>query len=153
MKVVFLQDVQGVAKLGDIKEVADGYGRNYLLPKKLALVATPEAMKRAEAAKKAEAARQARLDAEMAELARKLDGTPVTIKAKAGAEDKLFGSVTALDITDAVLKATGIEVDRRKVELDEPIKKLGTYEVTVKLAKDAVATVKVTVEAETAEAK
>ncbi len=150
MKVVFLADVQGVAKIGDVKEVANGYGRNYLMPKKLALVATPEAMKKVEGAKKAEAARLAKIEAEFTELAKKLSATPVTIAAKAGAEDKLFGSVTAPDIAAAIEKASGIEVDRRKIELEEPIKQLGTYEVSIKLSKDAVAKVKVTVEAEAA---
>jgi len=148
MKVVFIQDVQGLAQIGEIKEVADGYGRNYLLPKKLALLATPGAMRQAEVQRKVEVARLTRLDAEMTELAKQLEGTGITIKVKAGAEGKLFGSVTSADIAQGLLQVANVDVDRRKIELEEPIKQVGTYEVIVRLTKTVAARIKVSVEQE-----
>jgi large subunit ribosomal protein L9 len=148
MKVVFLQNVEGMAQIGEVKEVADGYGRNYLLPKKLALLATPGAMRQAEVQRKVEAARQSRLDTEMTELAKRLEGTGITIKVKAGAEGKLFGSVTSADIAQGLLQVANVEVDRRKIDLEEPIKQVGTYEVIVRLTKTVAARIKVSVEQE-----
>jgi len=148
MKVVFIQEVQGMAQIGEVKEVADGYGRNYLLPKKLALLATPGAMRQAEVQRKVEAAHLARMDAEMTELAKRLEGTGITIKVKAGAEGKLFGSVTTADIAQGLLQVANVEVDRRKIDLEEPIKQVGTYEVIVRLTKTVATRIKVSVEQE-----
>jgi large subunit ribosomal protein L9 len=148
MKVVFIQDVQGLAQIGEVKEVANGYGRNYLLPKKLALLATPGAMRQAEVQRKVESARQSRIDAEMTELAKRLEGTGITIKVKAGAEGKLFGSVNSADIAQGLLQVANVEVDRRKIDLEEPIKQVGNYEVVVRLTKTVATRIKVTVEQE-----
>jgi len=143
MKVVFLQDVPNVAKAGEIKEVAAGYGRNFLIPKKLALLATPEAISQAETRdKKIE---EARLNTELIELARQLEGKEVSLKAHAGAKDRLYGSITSADIASELNNATGLVIDKRKIELDEPIRQLGSYEVAIRLAKDIIPKVRVTV--------
>lgn len=150
MKVVFIQNVEGMAQIGEIKEVADGYGRNFLLPKKIALLATPGAIRQADVQKKVEAARVAKLDAEMTELARKLEAVGITIKVKAGEEGKLFGSVSSADIAQGCLQVANLEIDRRKIELAEPIKQVGTYEVILRLTKTCAARLKVVVEPEQA---
>ncbi len=150
MKVVFLQNVEGTAQIGDVKEVADGYGRNYLLRKKLALLATPGAIRQAEEQRKVEAARLAKQEAEMVELAKKLEAVGITIKVKSGEEGKLFGSVTSADIANGLKQVANLEVDRRKIELAEPIKQTGTHEVILRLTKTVAARLKVVVEPEQA---
>ncbi|GAI58409.1 unnamed protein product, partial [marine sediment metagenome] len=142
-KVVFLQDVPNVARAGEIKEVAAGYGRNFLIPQKLALLATPEAISQAETRdKKIE---EVRLNAELIELARQLEGKEVSLKAHAGAKDRLYGSITSADIASELNNATGLIIDKRKIELDEPIRQLGSYEVAIRLAKDIIPKVRLTV--------
>lgn len=148
MKMVFLADVPSVAKEGDVKEVSNGYGRNYLLPKGMALPATPANMRVMEEKKRQQARRDAKTGAEVASLGSQLNGKEVTIKAKAGAEGHLHGAVTANNIADA-LEAAGINVDRRKIELTEPIHEVGTFEVPIRLSKDVIPSVKVNVVAET----
>ncbi len=145
MKVVFLEDVANVAKAGETKEVADGYARNYLFPHKLAarLESTSAAAIEAQLKKRERA--KAKTEAEMKELAQQLEGKEVTFKAKAGAEGKLYGSITGADIAEALSKIASKEVDKRKVELAEPIHEVGTHEVELKFAKDITAKVKVTV--------
>jgi large subunit ribosomal protein L9 len=141
MRVVFLQDVPNVAKAGEIKEVADGYGRNFLIPKKLALLAKPQAIKQVETGD----IMKARVNAELTALASQLEGKEVTLKAKAGAKDRLYGSITSADIASELSKASGLDIDKRKVELGEPIRQLGSYEVTIRLAKDILPKIKDTV--------
>lgn len=135
MKVVLLEDVSGLGKLGDTADVSPGYARNFLLPRKLATPATAAAIKEAEVMRQAEARRQARTEAEVAELAKKLEGVSVSIKTKTGAEGKLFGSVTTAHIARE-LKQLGYDVDRRRIELTEPIRAVGAYPVTVRITKD-----------------
>ena len=135
MKVILLEEVSGLGKTGDTVEVAPGYGRNFLLPRKIATVATPAAIKEAEALKQAEIRRQARTEAEIAEVAKKLEGTSVNIKAKTGAEGKLYGSITTSHIARE-LKQQGYDLDKRKIELSEPIRQVGNFAVTIHLAKD-----------------
>lgn len=147
MKMVFLADVPSVAKEGDVKEVSNGYGRNFLLPKGLALPATPANMRVMEEKKRQQARRDAKTEAEVASLGSQLNGKEVTVKAKAGAEGHLHGAVTANNIADA-LEAAGINVDRRKIELTEPIHEVGTFDVPIRLSKDVIPTVKVNVQAE-----
>jgi len=137
-----------VASAGDMKEVANGYARNFLLPKKLAMQATPSATGIVEAQRRIIERNQARTQAEMADLAQQIEGKEVTLKAKTGAEDRLYGSITSIDIASALESATGLVVDKKKIELAEPIKQLGSYEVTIKLAKDIAAKIKVIVEKE-----
>ena len=145
MKVVFLEDVPNVAKAGAIKEVADGYGRNFLLPQKLAAIASPGTFSRLEAQRRAQTKKQAQIDTELVKLADQLDGKEISLKAKVGAKDRLYGRVTSADIASELESTTGIAVDKRKIELAEPIRQLGSYEVTIKLGKDITPKIKVTV--------
>jgi len=145
MKVIFLQDVPNVAQAGEIKEVADGYGRNFLIPKKLALLANSSATQTVEAQRRTRERTQARLEGEMTELANQLDGKEIVIQARAGAQDRLFGSITSADIASELQNSNGIAVDRKKIELEEPIRQLGSYEVVLKLAKDITPRITVTV--------
>lgn len=135
-KVVLRADHDILGKRGDIVEVADGYARNYLLPKGIAIAATDGVTAQANAMRRARDLRDTR-DREAAEtVARKLVPMVIRIPAKAGSGGKLFGSVTAGDIVDAVASQSDIEIDRRRLRLDEPIKALGTHEVPVKLHAD-----------------
>jgi large subunit ribosomal protein L9 len=145
MKVVFLKDVPNVARAGEIKEVANGYGRNYLIPKNLALLAKSSAISLTAAQRKIEAQSQVDNMAEIVKLADQLDGTEVTLKARAGAKDRLYGSITSADIAAELEATTGLVVDKRKMELAEAIRQLGSYEVAIRLAKDVVPKIKVTV--------
>jgi len=145
MKVIFLEDVPNVARAGEIKEVANGYGRNYLIPQKLAILAGPQALHTAEAQIKARASREAQTETEMIELATRLDGKEITLKARVGQKERLYGSITPADIASELESTTGLVVDKRKVEIDEPIRQLGSYEVTIRLAKDIVPKITVTV--------
>jgi large subunit ribosomal protein L9 len=130
MKVVFLDDVKNVAKAGDIKEVADGYARNFLLPKKLALVNRPGA------SNSVKAIIEAKAEIEQAKkLAAQIEGKEINLAVKMGAKDKMHGSVTAANIASELKSVIGEEVDKRKIELAEPIKSLGTYDITIKLYK------------------
>ncbi len=144
MKVVFLEDVPKVAKAGDTKEVADGYGRNFLLPRKLAVLANSSASKIVEAHFKVRARQEAKTEAEMAELAKLVEGKEITLKVRAGAEGRLYGSVTSADIV-AELGNAGLVVDKRKIELAEPIHQVGTYEIAIRLTKDLIPKIKLTV--------
>lgn len=142
MKVIFMQDVSNVAKAGEIKEVADGYGRNFLIPKKLALLAkSPASITQF----KMKAQSQANTQAELVGLAQQLEGKEIVLKAHAGAKDRLHGSITSADIASELNNATGLVVDKRKIELAEPIRQLGGYEVAIRLAKDIIPKIKVTV--------
>ncbi len=145
MKVIFLEDVPKVAKMGEIKEVANGYGRNFLISRKLALVATPESINTVKALIEKNARSQAQSGAEVVELANRLDGKEVVLAVRAGAKGRLYGSITGADIAAELEKSAGLVVDKRKIELDEPIRKVGSYEVVVKLGKDIVPKIKVTV--------
>lgn len=138
MKVVLRADVEGVGKKGDIVSVADGFARNFLLPKGQAMKATEGIEKQASAMRKSRDLKDAK-DREAGEvIARQLVPMVFKIPARAGAEGKLFGSITAADIAEAVAAQSGVELDRRKLMLDEPIKTVGTHEVPVKLHSDVV---------------
>jgi large subunit ribosomal protein L9 len=144
MKVIFLQDVPRVAYAGDIKEVADGYARNYLIPKQLAAVAKPGAINMV-------AAQQAKMATEFSGLAGKIDGQEINLKARVGANDRLFGAITAADIATELNRVAEVDIDKRKIALDKPIHQLGDYEIAVRLAKDLVPKIKVTVSKEETE--
>jgi large subunit ribosomal protein L9 len=144
MKVVFLQNVEGSGRTGEIKEVADGFARNFLLPRRLAAPVTPDAIKRAEAIAAAEARRQAELDEQARTLAEKLTA-PIVITVRAGEQGRLYGSVTAGDIAEEASKLAGQEVDRRLLALEEPIKEVGIYEIPLRLTHNVEATVMVEV--------
>jgi large subunit ribosomal protein L9 len=145
MKVIFLDDVPRVAKAGEVKEVADGYGRNFLIPRKLALLASPEAIKAAEAQVKKIARSQAQTEAELLELASQLDGREIFLEARTGGKDRLYGSITTEDIAAGLESSLGLVVDKRKIDLEEPIRRVGSYEINIKLSKDIVPKIKVTV--------
>ena len=147
MKVVFLQNVEGSGRTGEIKEVADGFARNFLLPRRLAAPATPDAVKRAEALAAAEARRQAELDEEARTLAEKL-AAPIVITVRAGEQGRLYGSVTPADVAEEASKLAGQEVDRHLLVLEEPIKEVGTYEIPLRLTHNVEATITVEVVAE-----
>jgi len=136
MKVVLRADVDNVGKKGDVLDVADGFGRNYLVPKGLVMVASKGVAAQAAAMRRSRDVKDAR-DRESAEaVARDLVATIIRIPAKAGAEGRLFGSVTATDVAEAVQAQTGVELDRRRLHLAEPVKSLGTHQVPVKLHAD-----------------
>jgi large subunit ribosomal protein L9 len=136
MRVVLRSDVDSVGKKGDILDVADGYARNYLIPKGKAMAATHGVVSQATAMRRSRDLKDAK-DRESAEVvARTLVPAVIRISAKAGAEGKLFGSVTAAEVASAVVAQTGVDIDRRKLHLNEPIKSLGTHQVAVKLHSD-----------------
>jgi large subunit ribosomal protein L9 len=133
VKVILRSDVDGVGKKGDICDVATGYGRNFLIPKGLALVASKGAEKQADSMRRSRDVKDAAARSAAQEVASTLVPTVITISAKAGGEGKLFGSVTTGDVADAIVAQTGLEVDRRQLHLDEPIRTVGTHTVSAKL--------------------
>ena len=136
MKVVLRDDVENIGRKGDLIEVTDGFARNFLVPRGLAMKATKGVVQQAEAMRRNREARDAR-DREAAQaLADQLTGKRIELRARAGEGGRLFGSVTSADVADAVRAQTGIEVDRRKTQLAEPLKELGVVEVPVKLHAD-----------------
>lgn len=147
MKIILREDIPSVGRSGDLIEVREGYGRNYLLPRKLAMLASERNVRQLEHEKKVIAAKQAKLKAAAGDVAAALAKAEIKIARKVGEQDKLFGSVTALDIADALI-ARGMKVDRRQIQLQEPIKAIGDFEVDVKLHHDVVGKVKVSVIAE-----
>ena len=145
MKVILQQDVKGQGKKGQMVEVSEGYARNFLLPRKIAVPATPDAintMNLKEKAKKAEEQRQKALAEETAE---KLKECMVKLTARAGSGGKLFGAVTTKEISDGLQKQFGIDIPKQKLVLEEPIKSFGSYEVKARLGFEVVATVYVSV--------
>lgn len=136
MNLILRSDVSGVGKKGDVIEVADGYARNYLLPKGLAFKATAGAQAQAEAMRRSRDVKDAAARAAAEDVAKTLVPTTITITAKAGPEGRLFGSVTAIEISEAIQAQTGLEIDRHQLVLDEPIKTLGQHMVPAKLHHD-----------------
>ena len=133
MKVILLQDVKGKGKKGQMLEVSDGYARNFMLPRKLAIEATADAINTMKMNDKAAQERQAKERAEALETSRKLRELTLVVKAKGGGAGRLFGSVTNQEIADSLKKQTGIALDKRKIVISDPIKAVGTYTVTCKL--------------------
>ena len=145
MKVILQQDVKGQGKKGEMIEVSEGYGRNFLLPRKLAVPATADAINTMNLKEKARKAEEARLKAEAQAIAEKLKGCQVKIAAKGGSEGKLFGAVTSAAIADALKAQYDMDVDSKKLVIDEPIKAYGSYQVKAKLGFEVSGTVYVTV--------
>ena len=133
MKVILQQDVSGKGKRGQLVEVAEGYARNYLLPRKLAVLATADAVNTMQLRDKAKKAEDARLKAEAEAVSAKLKNSPVKVTARAGANGKLFGAVTGKEVSDALKEQYGIELAKQKIVLDAPIKAYGNYELKAKL--------------------
>ncbi|MBQ3505041.1 MAG: 50S ribosomal protein L9 [Oscillospiraceae bacterium] len=145
MKVILLQDVKGKGKKGQLLEVSDGYARNFMLPRKLAVEATPDAINTMRMTDKANQERIAREKAEAMAISRQLREMTVVVKAKGGGAGRLFGSVTNAEIADALAK-TGIKLDKRKIVIADPIKNVGTYTVTCKLGYEISAPLTVKIE-------
>jgi large subunit ribosomal protein L9 len=148
MKILLTQDVENLGRAGDIKVVAGGYARNFLIPKGLAVLATEGAIQQARLQSKAEAKRQRRAGEEAASLAEILWQLTLTFKAKAGEKDRLYGSITNSDIAEALERETGYAFDKRKVQLVGPIRELGVHQVPIKLMTDVTPEITVVVERE-----
>lgn len=148
MQVLLVKDVPGIGKAGQTKNVADGHARNYLLPRGLAVIATQGAVKQVEALKLASVKREAETLQEAQLLATTLNAIVLTFKVKAGTNDRLFGAVTASDIAERLVKDHKINIDKRKIELEHPIKDLGQRGVPIKLHPEVTAHVQVMIERE-----
>ena len=136
MKIMLTKDVENVGRAGEIKEVADGYGRNYLIPRKLAVVAGRGTEAEARRIQDAALRREAKEREEARELAEEIDNKTVVVRLKVGAEDKVFGAITNEDISRALRQQHQVEVDRRKIDLREPLKQLGEHQVALRLHRD-----------------
>ncbi len=148
MKIVLRDDVENVGRKGDLIEVTDGFARNYLVPRGLAMKATKGVVRQADAMRRSREAREARDRDSAQALADQLTGRRIALRARAGEGGRLFGSITSADVVDAVRKQTGVELDRRKAQLAEPLKELGAVDVPVKLHPDVEVTLTVDVVAE-----
>lgn len=148
MKVLFLKEVQGTAKAGDVKEVAPGYARNHLLPKHLAVVADERVVEQLRQREEAVRRRTEKALSEAREVATRLKKLTVTVYAKTGDGGRLFGSVTNADIAQQLKREAGLDVDKRKIEVDPPIKSLGPHEVTVQLHNEVSESLRVVVAAQ-----
>lgn len=147
MKVILRETLPNLGEAGDLVEVRPGYGRNYLIPQGKAVLATAGNVRRIEHEKRVALARQAKIKASATDLANRLAAVELTIARKVGEQEKLYGSVTSLDIAEA-LSAQNLPIDRKQIQLEEPIRTLGTFEVPVKLHAEVIQPVKVTVVAE-----
>ena len=145
MKVILQQDVSGKGERGQLVEVAEGYARNYLLPRKLAVLATADAVNTMQLRDKAKKAEDARLKAEAEAVSAKLKNSPVKVTARAGANGKLFGAVTSKEVSDALKEQHGIELAKQKIVMEEPIKAYGNYELKAKLGFEVSGTIYVMV--------
>jgi large subunit ribosomal protein L9 len=146
MKVLLIQDVEELGMAGEVKEVANGYGRNYLVPQGLAVLATSGALQEAGLHRRRAAERRQRLADEVAALAEAVRQTTLVFQAKAGEGGRLYGSVTTADVAEKLCEAVGEDIDRRKIILDVPIKELGTHTLTLRLGSDVAADFDVVVE-------
>jgi large subunit ribosomal protein L9 len=145
MQVILLKDVERLGQAGELCDVAPGYARNYLIPQGLATAASEGALKQLELQRQADARRQEQLAAEAQKFATELEGLTLTLAAKTGEKDRLYGSITGGDVAEAMEQEIGTSVDRRKLELEEPIRELGTYSVPYKLLPDVTANIEVVV--------
>ena len=146
MKVILLQDVKGKGKKGQLLEISDGYARNFLLPRKLAVEATADAMNTKKMNDKAAAEKEAKERAEALEISKQLRETVIVVTAKGGGAGRLFGSVTNQEIADALKAKSGITLDKRKIVISDPIKNVGTYTVQCKLGYEITAPLTVKIE-------
>jgi large subunit ribosomal protein L9 len=147
MKVLLIKDVYKLGRAGDLKKVADGYGRNFLLPQRLAVLATPGAMKTAEKIRGQAEIQRAKLNSELAELAAQIGGVTLTFSAKAGDTGKLYGSITTQDVATALQEQTRFEVKRQQIDL-QPIRELGEFTAHIRLTIDLVPEIKIIVHRE-----
>lgn len=145
MEVILLKDVVRLGRAGEVRDVAPGYARNYLIPQGLATRVTIGTLKQMQQQRQAEARREEELEVEAREFAAELEGVTLTLSAKTGEKDRLYGSITSGDIAVALEREIGKSVDRRKIGLEEPIRELGTYSVPFKLLSDLAPTITVDV--------
>ena len=145
MRVLLTKDVDNLGRAGDVKEVADGYGRNFLLPRKLAVAAGRGAQAEAKRMREAALKRETKDRNEAQAIADEIDNKTVVVRLKVGAEDKAFGSITNADIASALKAQHRVEIDRHKIDLKEPIRSLGEHQVSLKLHRDVVARINVIV--------
>jgi large subunit ribosomal protein L9 len=151
MKVILQENIEGVGHLGDLLDVANGYARNFLLPRKKAVEANPRSIKAFEHAKRVAADKAQKEKQAVETFGKKVSAVSLTLTVQAGKDDKLFGSVTAKDIAEG-LAEKGIEIDRRKIQMAQPIKELGTFTIPIKLHHQVTASVAVTVKKQETEA-
>ena len=149
MKVIFLKDISGKGKFGEIEEVAKGYAKNFLLPQGLALAATPAAIRQVKSGLRKERGQEVLDKAELVELAEQIEGQEIHLQARVGAGDRLFGSITAADIAEELNRAIGSSIDKRKIDMDKSLHQAGSHEITIKLAKDLKPRIKVVIEKKT----
>jgi large subunit ribosomal protein L9 len=148
MKVVFVEEVPGTAVPGEVKEVRDGFARNFLLPRNLAVPATKSALQRAEALSKKEEKRQAHLDTDAQRIVEKLEGQQIVIRARVGEQGRLYGSVTAADLATRLDDLLGEPIDRRRIILPVPLREVGTRQVPLRLTRNVTTNVEVVIEAD-----
>jgi large subunit ribosomal protein L9 len=145
MKVVFLQDLSSKGKRGEIKEVADGYAKNFLIPRRLALPATPSAIKMAKSQREENAKIQARLQKELGEMAEQIEGKEIYFEAKVGEKGRIHGSITSAHIAEELSKSLNLEIEKKKINLDEPLRRVGVHEVKINLGKGLEPLIKVVI--------
>ena len=143
MKVIFIKDLEGTGKKGEIKEVKPGYARNYLIPKGIAIEATPENIRQLERQEQLFTTKKKKELSRAKEIKNILENASITIATKAGQDEKLFGAITPEDIAEAVLQQKNIEIDKHQILLEQPIKKLGVYKVPIRIGENITAEVKV----------
>jgi large subunit ribosomal protein L9 len=148
MKVVLLETLPGRGKAGEIKEVSKGYAKNFLLPRGLALVATPTVIKQVESRLEKEKLEESMDREKLVEFAQQIEGMEIHLKARMGAGERLFGSITAADIAEELSRAIDSIIDKKKIDIEKPFRQTGSYEVTVKLASDIKPKITVVVEEE-----
>jgi len=148
MKVVLLEDIPGKGKAGEIKEVSKGYVKNFLLPRRLALVATPTVIKQVESRLEKEKLEESIDREKLGELAQQIEGKEIRLKARLGAGERLFGSITAADVAEELSRAIGSVIDKKKIDIEKPFRQTGSYEVAVKLASDIKPQITVVIEEE-----
>jgi len=148
MKVVLLEDLPGKGRAGEIKEVSNGYAKNFLLPQGLALAATPMVMKQVESRLQKEGREEIINRDKLVELAQQIEGREIRLKARAGAGERLFGSITAADIAEELSRAIGAVIDKKKIDIEKSLRQAGSHEVTVKLAGDLKPRITVVIEEE-----
>jgi large subunit ribosomal protein L9 len=153
MKVVLLEDVPGKGRAGEITEVSKGYAKNFLLPRGLALIATPAVKKRVELRLEKERLEESVDREKLVELAQQIEGKEIRFKARTGAGERLFGSITAADVAEQLSGAIGSVVDKKKIDINKPFRQTGSYEIAVKLASDIRPNIMVVIEEEETEQK
>jgi len=150
MKVILLKDISGKGKAGEIKEISHGFARNFLIPQGLALIATPAVIKQVELRLQREENQEIVDQAKLAELAEQIKGSEIHFQARTGAGDRLFGSITAADIAEKLSQTIGSVINKKKIDMDKPLRQVGSHEITIRLAKDLEPRITVVIEPEKA---